>query len=242
MSAEPGVARVQPASPTSLFLMGVSPGRTTVIATSDAGTAIVQYDVTVTPSGGAARPGEPAPAAEKAGVTPAMALAIQASINQTVSGASAARAKAVGDDIVLERWPANSSPTGEPLIEDSSHAAVTIEFTTRVERELAPLAAVVPAATWDAAAALDTGFANTLVDLATSDDDGAWQFPGDMDGTPNQTVYARAQESCEGWGLLAPHLAPVYTRCLDVTFGDTGDGPSSITPANLAALGWMTPR
>src|SRR4051812_4751330 len=30
MSAEPGVARVQPASPTSLFLMGVAPGRTTV--------------------------------------------------------------------------------------------------------------------------------------------------------------------------------------------------------------------
>ncbi len=40
MSAEPGVARVQPASPTSLFLMGVSPGRTTVIATSDNGSAI----------------------------------------------------------------------------------------------------------------------------------------------------------------------------------------------------------
>ena len=37
MSAEPGVARVQPASPTSLFLMGVAPGRTTVIATTDAG-------------------------------------------------------------------------------------------------------------------------------------------------------------------------------------------------------------
>ena len=37
MSAEPAVARVQPASPTSLFLMGVAPGRTTVIATTDAG-------------------------------------------------------------------------------------------------------------------------------------------------------------------------------------------------------------
>ena len=43
MSAEPGVARVQPASPTSLFLMGVAPGRTTVIATTEAGQAIVQY-------------------------------------------------------------------------------------------------------------------------------------------------------------------------------------------------------
>ena len=49
MSAEPAIARVQPASPTSLFLMGVSAGRTTVIATNDTGAAIVQYDVTVTP-------------------------------------------------------------------------------------------------------------------------------------------------------------------------------------------------
>ncbi len=43
MSADPGVARVQPASPTSLFLMGVAQGHTTVIAASEAGTAIVQY-------------------------------------------------------------------------------------------------------------------------------------------------------------------------------------------------------
>ena len=42
MSAEPAIARVQPASPTSLFLMGVSAGRTTVIATNDTGSAIVQ--------------------------------------------------------------------------------------------------------------------------------------------------------------------------------------------------------
>ena len=43
MSADPAVARVQPASPTSLFLMGVDAGRTTVMATPKAGTAIAQY-------------------------------------------------------------------------------------------------------------------------------------------------------------------------------------------------------
>ena len=59
MSAEPSVARVQPASPTSLFLMGVAPGRTTVIATTDAGQAIVQYDVTVAPGAGGAAPAAP---------------------------------------------------------------------------------------------------------------------------------------------------------------------------------------
>jgi pilus assembly protein CpaC len=56
LSAEPSIARVQPASPTSLFLMGVAPGHTTIIATSENGAAIVQYDVTVTGAGGRAGP------------------------------------------------------------------------------------------------------------------------------------------------------------------------------------------
>ncbi len=98
MSAEPGVARVQPASPTSLFLMGVAPGRTTVIATTDAGQAIVQYDVTVAPGAGGAAPA----AAVAAGtITPATALAIQASIARTVQGASAVRVQGAGADAVL---------------------------------------------------------------------------------------------------------------------------------------------
>jgi pilus assembly protein CpaC len=103
MSAEPSVARVQPASPTSLFLMGVAPGRTTVIATTEAGAAIVQYDVTVTlgagsqasvalPVGGATAPGT---------ISPASALAIQAAIAQTVQGSSGVRVHGVGTDAIL---------------------------------------------------------------------------------------------------------------------------------------------
>jgi pilus assembly protein CpaC len=99
MSAEPSVARVQPASPTSLFLMGVAPGRTTVIATTDAGQAIVQYDVTVAPGAGGAGP---TPAALPAGtVTPAIASAIQATIARTVQGASAVRVQGAGTDAIL---------------------------------------------------------------------------------------------------------------------------------------------
>jgi pilus assembly protein CpaC len=100
MSAEPGVARVQPASPTSLFLMGVAPGRTTVIATTDQGQAIIQYDVTVSPAtGGAAAP---AAAAAAAGVvTPQTASAIQATIARTVQGASGVRVSGAGTDAVL---------------------------------------------------------------------------------------------------------------------------------------------
>jgi pilus assembly protein CpaC len=101
MSAEPSIARVQPASPTSLFLMGVAPGRTTVIATTEAGVAIVQYDVTVAPGvAGAAVPGG-APAAAVEGVSSATARAIQASIARTVQGASGVRVQAAGNDVIL---------------------------------------------------------------------------------------------------------------------------------------------
>jgi len=105
MSAEPGVARVQPASPTSLFLMGAAPGRTTVIATTDTGHAIIQYDVTVTPGAGAGTAGAPSPAAPAAApsgtVSPAMASAIQATIARTVQGASGVRVQGAGNEAIL---------------------------------------------------------------------------------------------------------------------------------------------
>jgi pilus assembly protein CpaC len=101
MSAEPGIARVQPASPTSLFLMGVSSGRTTVIATTDAGQEIVQYDVTVTPGAG----GQASAAAVGGGtpgtISPATALAIQTAIARTVQGASGVRIQGAGTDAIL---------------------------------------------------------------------------------------------------------------------------------------------
>jgi pilus assembly protein CpaC len=49
-AADPRVAEVRPASPTSLFVLGVAPGRTTVAAIGDDGTPIAQYDVIVQPS------------------------------------------------------------------------------------------------------------------------------------------------------------------------------------------------
>ena len=48
--ADPKVAEVRPASPTSLFVFGVGPGRTTVAAMDAAGHPVAQYDVTVRPS------------------------------------------------------------------------------------------------------------------------------------------------------------------------------------------------
>ncbi len=46
-AADPRVVEIRPASPTSLFVLGVAPGRTSVAAIDDNGAAIAQYDVTV---------------------------------------------------------------------------------------------------------------------------------------------------------------------------------------------------
>jgi pilus assembly protein CpaC len=48
--ADPKVAEVRPASPTSLFVFGVGAGRTTVAAMDTAGHLVAQYEVTVHPS------------------------------------------------------------------------------------------------------------------------------------------------------------------------------------------------
>jgi pilus assembly protein CpaC len=49
-AADPHVAEVRPASPTSLFVLGIAPGRTTIAVIGDGGEAIAEYDVTVRPS------------------------------------------------------------------------------------------------------------------------------------------------------------------------------------------------
>lgn len=49
-AADPKVAEVRPASPTSLFVFGVAPGRTTIAALDGAGHPIAQYEVVVRPS------------------------------------------------------------------------------------------------------------------------------------------------------------------------------------------------
>jgi pilus assembly protein CpaC len=49
-AVDPRVAEVRPASPTSLFVLGIAPGRTTIAAIGATGTAIDQYEVIVQPS------------------------------------------------------------------------------------------------------------------------------------------------------------------------------------------------
>ncbi len=59
-AADPHVAEVRPASPTSLFVLGIAAGRTTIAAIDENGRAIAQYDVIVQPSSFAAAQAESA--------------------------------------------------------------------------------------------------------------------------------------------------------------------------------------
>lgn len=107
IAADPKVARVQPASPTSIFVMGVSPGRTTVMTTAEDGTAIAEYVVTV--RGGnqteaAPQPSLPgAPAAPAGPAKPARptASAIEAALRQMSRGAGAVQVRSVPNGYIL---------------------------------------------------------------------------------------------------------------------------------------------
>ena len=98
VAADPRVARVQPLSPTSLFVVGVTAGRTTVIATGEGGQPVAQLDIIV--KGGAstaeAAPATPAPAAvtspsasgtlSPAQIQASLRRALQNARNVTVAG------------------------------------------------------------------------------------------------------------------------------------------------------------
>jgi pilus assembly protein CpaC len=91
--ADPRIARVQPASPTSLFIMGVNAGRTNLIATREDGSLVAEFDITVQSS--AAAPGQVAPAAAAALPT-VTAGQVQSMIRRTVRGGQNVRVTMVG--------------------------------------------------------------------------------------------------------------------------------------------------
>ena len=101
MSADPAIARVQPASPTSLFLMGVARGRTTVIAIADTGAPIGQYDVVVTPQASAIEP-RPDPRSPRAAyLNAATARDTALAVHRLIPGTRTVTANAVGGRLVL---------------------------------------------------------------------------------------------------------------------------------------------
>jgi len=94
-AADPRIARVQPASPTSLFVMAVGPGRTNVIATGDDGTPIIEYDVTVG-GGRAAAPAAPSFAGPAGPVGLPRPSVVESMIRRTIRGGEGVRVAALG--------------------------------------------------------------------------------------------------------------------------------------------------
>ena len=93
LAADPRIARVQPASPTSIFIMGVAAGRTTVIATADNGAPIAEYDVTIRPGAGASTGLAADPNAARAAPS---AGAVEAAIRRTLPGMGGVHVSANG--------------------------------------------------------------------------------------------------------------------------------------------------
>ncbi len=107
-AADPRVARVQAASPTTLFISGVGRGRTVVVATAADGSEIASYEVTVGPP--PRPPGAPGPAVAAA---PALA-ALEAAIRSIVPG---------GTNISVRRVPGGVMLAGEvPTAADAQRA------------------------------------------------------------------------------------------------------------------------
>jgi pilus assembly protein CpaC len=107
-AADPRVARVQAASPTTLFISGVARGRTVVVATAADGSEIASYEVTVGPP--PRPPGAPGPAVAAAPALPAL----EAAIRSIVPG---------GTNISVRRVPGGVMLSGEvPTAADAQRA------------------------------------------------------------------------------------------------------------------------
>ncbi|WP_211187032.1 pilus assembly protein N-terminal domain-containing protein [Neoroseomonas marina] len=90
--ADPRIARVQPASPTSLFVMGVNAGRTNLIATREDGSLVAEFDITVQASATGAAQAAPAVAAAPA----VSAGQVQSMIRRMVRGGQNVQVQMVG--------------------------------------------------------------------------------------------------------------------------------------------------
>jgi pilus assembly protein CpaC len=110
MAADPRIARVQPSSPTSVFVMAVANGRTTVIATDDLGRPVAEFDVTIFGQRTEAAPGQaglggPAPAPSR----PLNAGAMESQIRTLLGGPGQVRVRVAGRAVVLSGTVANAN-------------------------------------------------------------------------------------------------------------------------------------
>jgi pilus assembly protein CpaC len=108
LAADSRIARVQPVSPTSLFVMAVAPGRSTVVATAEDGSPVIQYDLLVTGEAPGAAPRVPGERAE--GQAPRRApnaAALQSAIRRVLPGAEGVGVTAIPGGLALSGHVAN---------------------------------------------------------------------------------------------------------------------------------------
>lgn len=138
MAADPRVVRVQPSSPTSIFLMAGAPGRTNIIATNDAGQQVVEFDVTVVPPGaGVTGQAAPTGAAGPSPRTPS-AQQIEAQIRALVPGPGQVRVRVTGRTLVLT----GSVPTAADARRAEAVARGMAQEETTILNEIAVLASI----------------------------------------------------------------------------------------------------
>ena len=136
-AADPKVAEVRPASPTSLFVFGVAPGRTTIAALDAAGHSIGQYDVTVRPSAfGAAEA-----ARTIARLLPGRGVQVQQSLNgmvltgEVANAAEAEQAAAAARDYLASGQKLDNRLTVRAAIQVSLRVRIA-EMDRTITREL----------------------------------------------------------------------------------------------------------
>jgi pilus assembly protein CpaC len=118
LAANPSIARAQPASPTSLFLIGVAPGKTTVMATAEDGALIAAYNVTVLPGSVPAAPGMAAlsAAGTAASSTPAVDVAaVQRAILEALPRAAQLHVTKVGQGLRISGIMATPAEAAEAV-------------------------------------------------------------------------------------------------------------------------------
>ena len=135
LAADPRIARVQPASPTSLFLMAVGPGRTTIVATAEDGAQVAEYDVTVLPGRAtlaAAAAAAPAVDARPVASPPPSGGAVQSMIRRMVRGAEGVTVTLAGNTLTLAGQIATAADAAHAEAVARGYAGETREVTNNL--------------------------------------------------------------------------------------------------------------
>jgi pilus assembly protein CpaC len=133
MAADPRVVRVQPSSPTSIFLMAGAPGRTNIIATNESAQSVAEFEVTVVPPGGL--PTGPTTAAPPRIVNVA---AIESQLRALIPSPGQVRVRTVGRSLVLT----GSVPTAADARRAEAIVRGMTDDDTTVLNELGVLASI----------------------------------------------------------------------------------------------------